>query len=160
MKNISEIVKSILRTLKSVIFVVNKSIRYLLFRFYSTEELMVKADETMIAARKERSEQGQQFMIPCPRVNSWGKGQALDKERIICEFVKFSPIMNQCRDEECMTNFLNKVIANGVQDPGLTPYGEFLPRSAPLIDFLWIGLHYGAGRKYPSANTIHGIQAN
>ena len=33
-----------------------------------------------------------------------------------------------------------------------------MPRSAPLVDFLSICLHSGAGWKYPSANTIHGIQ--
>ena len=50
------------------------------------------------------------------------------------------------------------VIVNGVQDPGLTPFEEFLPRSAPLVEFLSIGLHSDAGWKYPSANTIHSIQ--
>ena len=40
--------------------------------------------------------------------------------------------MNQRKDEECMFMFLDKIIVNGVQDPGLTPFEEFLPRSAPL----------------------------
>ena len=43
--------------------------------------------------------------------------------------------MNKRKDEECMTTFLDAVIVNGVQDPGLTPFEEFLPRSAPLVDF-------------------------
>ena len=60
----SETVKNILRNVKYIIFVVNKSINYLFFRFYSTEELMVNADSTMRAARNKRSEQEQQFMIP------------------------------------------------------------------------------------------------
>ena len=68
--------------------------------------------------------------------------------------------MNKKKDEECMTMFLGQVIVNGVQDPGLTPFEEFLPRSAPLVDFLSIGIHSGAGWKYPSADTIHGIQRN
>ena len=59
-----------------------------------------------------------------------------------------------------MTKFLDKVKVNGVQNPGLTPFREFLPRSAPLIDFLVIGLHSGAGWKCPTADTIHGIQAD
>ena len=84
----------------------------------------------------------------------------LHKERIICDHVEFTPIMNHRRDKECMTKFLEKDIVNGVQDRDLTPFGEFLPRSAPLVDFLSIGLHSGAGWKYPSANTIHGIQAD
>ena len=41
--------------------------------------------------------------------------------------------MNQREDEECMSMFLDKIIVNGVQDPGLTPFEEFLPRSAPLV---------------------------
>ena len=88
-----------------------------------------------------------------------GKDQSLDKERIIHEFVEFTPITNQRRDEESMSIFLDKVKVNGVQDPGLTPFREFLPRSVPLVDFLSIRLHSGVGWKYPSANTIHGIQA-
>ena len=59
-----------------------------------------------------------------------------------------------------MTTFLDSVIENRVQDPGFTPFEEFMPRSAPLVDFLSLGLHSGAGWKYPSADTIHGIQQN
>ena len=83
----------------------------------------------------------------------------LDKERIIWEFVEFTPVMNKRQDEECMAIFLDKVIVNGVQDPDLTPFKEFLPRSAPLVDFLSIGIHSRAGWKYLLADTIHGIQA-
>ena len=68
--------------------------------------------------------------------------------------------MNKKHDEECMMKFLDKGKVNGVQDPGLTPFEEFLPRSAPLIDFLSIGIHTGASWKYPSSDSIHGIQAN
>ena len=60
--------------------------------------------------------------------------------------------MNRRKDAECMTTFLDAVKVNGVQDQSLTP------RSAPLVDFLSIGLHSGAGWKYPSADTIHAIQ--
>ena len=63
-KNIFESVKIILENVKIVIFVVNKSIKYLLFRVYSTDELMIKAATAMAAARMERSELGQQFLIP------------------------------------------------------------------------------------------------
>ena len=58
-----------------------------------------------------------------------------------------------------MEIYLDKVRVDGVQDPGLTPFGEFLPRSAPHV-YLVIGLHSAAGQKYPSAQTIHGIQAD
>ena len=106
---------------------------------------MIKAATTMAAARSDRSETGHQFLIPRPEKNSWGHKRVLDKEKIIQEFVKFTPVMNQREDEECMSIFLDKVIVNRVQDPGLTPFEEFLPRSAPLVDFLSIGIHSGAG---------------
>ena len=54
---------------------------------------MIKAATTMAAARMERLESGQQFLIPRPEENSWGKYRALNKERIIQEFVEFTPIM-------------------------------------------------------------------
>ena len=145
-------------TVKSFLFVVNISISYLLFRVYSTEQLMMNAASTMAAIRMERSVPEQQFIIPRPKENSWGHGRALDKEKIIREFFRYTPAMNKRKDAECMTAFLDSVIVNGVQDPGLTPFEEFLPRSAPLVDFLSIGLHSGAGWKYPSADTINGIQ--
>ena len=59
-----------------------------------------------------------------------------------------------------MPIFLDKVKVNGVQDPGLTPFMEFLPRSAPLVDFISIGIHSRAGWNYPSSSTIHWIQKN
>ena len=121
MKNIFEMVKNIPENVKAFIFVVNKSIKYLLFRFYHTDELMIKANKAMRAARMERSELGQQFLIPRPAENFRGKDWVLDKERIICEFVEFTPIMNKRRDEEYMAVFLDKVIVNGVQDLNLTP---------------------------------------
>ena len=136
----SKSVKNILENVKIFIFIVSKSIKYLLFRAYSTEELMIKAATTMAAARMERSETGQQFLIPRPRENSLGKDRVLDKERVIQEFFEFTPIIKR-RDEECMSIFLDKVIVYGVQDPGLTPFKEFLLRSAPLVDFLSIGMH-------------------
>ena len=121
---------------------------------------MKSAATVMASSWMDRSESGQQFLIPRPKENSWGKGRALDKEGMIPEFIEFLPIMNLCQDEEYMSTFLDKVIVNGVQDPGLTPFEEFLPRSAPLVDFLSIGMHSGAGWKYPSADTNHGIQKN
>ena len=50
---------------------------------------MINAATTTAAARMERSESGQQFLIPHPEENS------CDKERIIREFVEFTPIMNK-----------------------------------------------------------------
>ena len=73
LKNISEIIKNIPGNVKTFIFVVNKSISYLLFRFYTKYELMIKADAAMRTARTERSELGQQFLIPHPEENSWGR---------------------------------------------------------------------------------------
>ena len=109
--------KNILRNLKYIIFIVNKNINYLLFRFYSTEELMMNADSTMRAARNKRLEHEHQFMIPHPRETSWGKDQALDKERIIREFIKFTPVMNQRCDKESMVNIFYLVKVK--RGPGL-----------------------------------------
>ena len=65
-------VKFIPGNVKTFIFFINKSISYLLFRVYSSDELMTKAATTMAAARMERSETGHQFIIPRPREYSWG----------------------------------------------------------------------------------------
>ena len=133
-KQFFESVKVILENVKALLFVVNKSISYLLFREYSTEQLMINAASTMVAARMERSVTKQQFLIPRPAENSWGH-KVLDKENIIWKFVGKTPVMDQKKDEECMTAVLDAVIVNRVQNLGLTPFEEFLPRSVPLVDF-------------------------
>ena len=107
----------------------------------------------------ERSLPQQQFLILRPKENSWGHLRVLDKDHVPA-FVGVTLKMNKRKDAECMTAFLDATVVNGVQDPGITPVEEFLPRSAPLVDFLSIGLHSGAGWKYPSPDTIHGIQQN
>ena len=61
-------------------------------------------------------------MIHHSEENSRGKDCALDKERIISEFVDITPITNMRRDEGCMTKFLEKVKVNGVQDPGFNSF--------------------------------------
>ena len=122
MKQFFASVKFILETVKDPLFVVNKSIIYLLFRVYSTEQLMINAAKIMAAARMERSVTEQQFLIPRPAENSWGHRRVLDKENIIRKFVGKTPVMNQKKDEECMTAFFDAVIVNGVQNLGLTPF--------------------------------------
>ena len=67
MKKFFELVKNILENVKIFIFVVNESINYLLFRIYSTEELMIKAAKTMAAARMERSETGHHSSFLAPK---------------------------------------------------------------------------------------------
>ena len=139
-KSIFESVKIILENMKIVIFVVNKSIKYLLFRVYSMDVLLIKAATVMAAARMERSELGQQFLIPHPVENSWGKDRALDKERIIGEFLDFTPVMNKRRDEECIVIFFLKMKINGVQGLGLNPSWEVMLGSAPFEDPTWLGI--------------------
>ena len=64
-KKFFESVKYILENVKIFIFVVNKSINYLLFRVYSTEELMIKAATTMAAASQD-GEVGERTSIHHP----------------------------------------------------------------------------------------------
>ena len=106
-----------------------------MIRVYSTDELMINAVSTMAAVRMERSLPEQQFLFPRPKENSWGHLSVLDKENIIRAFVGYTPVLNEGKDAECMTASLGSVIINGVQDSGFTPFEEFLPRSAPKVDF-------------------------
>ena len=111
-----------------------KKLGFIVYKYkYRTEELMIMADTAMPDASNKRSEQNHQFFIPRPPSNVWGKGWELEKERII---EMFKPVMNKKRDQECMELYLNKVRVDGVQDPGLTPFKEFLLRPAPLVDYL------------------------
>ena len=114
----------------------------------------------MRSARSSRSEEFQQFLIPCPRENVWSKGRELEKQRFIEMITGTESVMGKKKDNLCMEKFLNSVKSDGVLDPGLTPYLEFLLRSAPLVDYLIIGMATRAGWIYPSSDTIYGIQSD
>ena len=81
-KNSFESVKFILEKVKTFLFVVNKSLSYLLFRVYSADELMIEAVVTTAATRMERSESGPRFLIFRLRENSWGKEQASTRREL------------------------------------------------------------------------------
>ena len=143
-RNLGELRNNILKPVKNIFICVNldfvKSIiSNVSFRTYRTEEMMLNAAATMEAARTERSIPEQQFLISRPEENSWGHRWILAKENIIGAFVGTTPVMNRRKDAECMSKFLDAKVVNGVQDPGLTPFKEFLTRSAPLVDFLAVG---------------------
>ena len=116
-KGFFESVIVIPENVKLFLFFVNKYIS-LLFRVYSTDQLMTNVASTMLKARMERSNTEQQFLIPRPVEYSWGNKRVLDKENIIWKFVGKKPVMNQKKDEECMTAILDAVIVNRVQNPG------------------------------------------
>ena len=128
-----ESANNIHETVKNILLFVTYFTSYLLFRVTSTEQLMINAASAMAASRMERSLPEQQFLIPRPKENSWGHLRVLDKENIIQKFVGHTPVMNKGKDAECMEAFLDAVIANGVQDPGFTPFEEFLPRCLLLL---------------------------
>ena len=115
-----ELTNNIPENVKNFLFFVTTSISYLLFRVYSTEQLMINATSTMAAARMERSVPEQQFIIPRPKENSWGHRRVLDKENIIWAFVGYTPVMNERKDAECMTAFLDSVIVSS--GPGLNSF--------------------------------------
>ena len=77
MKQFFESLKFILENVKKPLLVVHKSISYLLFRVYSTEQLMINTATTMAAAWMERSVTEQQFLIPRPTEKSWGHRRIL-----------------------------------------------------------------------------------
>ena len=61
-----QILQSSPENLKKIIIIVHKWIEYLLFRFYSTDKMMIKANKLIRKARNERLEREDQFLIPLP----------------------------------------------------------------------------------------------
>ena len=53
MKQFFESVKFILENVKNLLFVVNKSISYLLFKVYSTEQLMINAQRWLLSGWRD-----------------------------------------------------------------------------------------------------------
>jgi hypothetical protein len=102
----------------------------------SSGSLMNSARRIMKECRMETPGTNHGFLIPRIEEEIWNKSGAAHKANIIREFTGKYPVMNQFHDAECMDKFLNVVIPNGLQDPGLVPTDQFLPAGSSVLDFL------------------------
>ena len=68
---------------------------------------------------------------------------------ILKKMLGFIPAMVIKRDESCMRQYLNKVSPNGLQDPKLGQFCDYMPAGGPLLDFLYVYQENMGAWKYP-----------
>ena len=58
--------------------------------------------------------------------------KTFNPENLVSIFVGYSPVMGQKQDESCMKKYLNRIIVNGIQDPGIGLRSAFIPEGTLL----------------------------
>ena len=120
----------------------------------SSQDLMKRAARVMTEKRRQRSEEDMEILIPRTCPNPWRYSGPLEKENLMSSYVGRRPVMGQGNDSQCMTNFMTKVIRDGVQFPSSVRIHEFLPAGAPLLDFLAVSMDRLESWKLPPREEI------
>ena len=100
------------------------------------EEMRKIVEERVRLARSTAPQGSSDLLVRQPQVVSWGTKKTFNPESLITVFVRYRPVMGRKQDESYMTKYLNRVMVNGLQDPGIGLRSAFLPEGAPLLEYL------------------------
>ena len=102
----------------------------------SSGSLMNSARRIMKECRMENPDTNHDLLVPRVKEDIWSKNGAAYKANLIRELTGRYPVMNQFHDAECMDKYLQTVMQDGLQDPGLVSPDQFLPAGSSILDFL------------------------
>ena len=126
----------------------------------STEDLKLLVERICSRARSKPATIADTILIEEFYSELWRTNGPYFKHTLMQKYVGFYPIMCKGLDEECMTKFLLRTNADGIQNPQLDSFRGFLPAGAPLIDFLATTMQRCDDWKYPHREQIEFIQRN
>ena len=135
-----------------------------IFRGTSTKALENWARASMIRKRKRLAEQKDRMLVSQSSISLWGKGKTLDKFNIVKaitgDSTKHKPGWGN--DGRCMREFLAKLPEpSQVLDPKITPWLDFIPENAPIIDYLVVHVEENNDSwKLPSISLLKKLQDN
>ena len=102
----------------------------------------------------------QTWLIPQPRLNSWGDSKIYNKVNLVKDMKGYKPRINTKDDERNMRTYLKKSPKDELVIPKAGLNEEYLPMGAPLLDFLTVETEGSAGWKYPKLKELRSYQDN
>ena len=131
------------------------------YRGQRTRILEDWAKKRMLRRRMRVATAQDQILINHTELLDWGKGRALDKHEIVkvINGDGINPKTGAGNDAKCMRQFLSRVTPATVQNPGVTSWEQFIPESAPLVDYLVPTMESrDDGWKFPNITLLKKLQ--
>ena len=79
----------------------------------------------------------------------WGESRKINKTSLVSQITGYKPRIARYKDEVCMKEYLEKIPKSTLPVPKFSTLKEYLPESAPLLDFLVAEARAPEGWKYP-----------
>ena len=121
------------------------------------------AKKRILRKRKRTAEERDRFLIAQSRHIQWGAGRALDKLKIVKEINGdgVTPNPGSGDNAKCMRLFLSRLDPESLQNPGLTPWSEFVPEISPLLDYLIVDAEENDHTwKVPGISVLKSLQSS
>ena len=126
---------------------------YVLIRYtfseMTGEELSTSVKEIWVSARSRRMLPEDTILIEHPEKMCWGESRKINKTSLVSQITGYKPRISSFKDEVCMKAYLEKILKSTLPILKISTLKEFLPESAPLLDFLVAESRALEGWKYP-----------
>ena len=122
------------------------------------EELSTKVKEVWVSARSQGILPEDTILIEHPEKMCWGESRKINKTSLVSQITGYKPRIVSFKDEVCMKVYLEKIPKSTLPIPKISTLKEFLPESAPLLDFLVAESRALEGWKYPLQEELEKFQ--
>ena len=84
----------------------------------------------------------------------WGESRKINKTSLVSQITGYKPRIARYKDEVCMKEYLEKIPKSTLPVPKFSTLKEYLPESAPLLDFLVAEARALEDWKYPRQEDL------
>ena len=100
------------------------------------DELSTSMKEVWVNARSQRTVPEDTILIEHPENICWGESRTINKTKLVSQITGYRPRIASYKDEVCMKDYLENIPKSTLLIPKISTFKEYLPESAPLLDFL------------------------
>ena len=101
-----------------------------------SEKMRKKVEERVRLERSMAPQGSNDLLIRQPQVISGVTKKTFNPEHLVSIFDGYPPVMGRKQDKSCMKKYLNRIMVNGLQDPGIGLRSAFIPKGthSTLLD--------------------------
>ena len=93
-----------------------------------SEKMRKKVEERVRLERSMALQGSNDLLIRQPQVISGVTKMKFNPENLVSIFVGYPPVRGRKQDESCMKKYLNRIVVNGLQHPGIGLRSAFIPK--------------------------------
>ena len=93
-----------------------------------SEKMRKKVEERVRLERSMAPQGSNDLLIRQPQVISGVTKKTFNPEHLMSIFDGYPPVMGRKQDKSCMKKYLNRIMVNGLQDPGIGLRSAFIPK--------------------------------